>query len=1173
MLDRKTKEIDNTRKMKTRSLNPNANNRLSRSFLWHNATQFLGALNDNLYRWLMVLFLIGRLGPDKAAQISAWAAGIFVLPFLLFTPYAGILADRFSKRDIIVLAKIAELAIMLLGLLMFLVQSVWGLYFVLFLMCTQSAFFGPSKYGIIPELVHPEQLSKANGFLEGLTYLAIVLGTAAAPILAIATNRNYPLAAASCTVVAAIGVITSLQIEKTPASSKSMRASLIIFNDVRRTLQIIREDRALLTAMAAAAYFLFLGAFAQINLIPYGQEICKAGEDLSALLFVTAALAIGIGSYLAGKVSGRSIELGIVPLGALGMAIAAIALGLVSPNTASPSNWKEMLAQNPGVFSLSFLFGLSAGLFIVPIYAFIQLRAPAEIRGQVLAASSVLGWLGVLAAALLVFLCSTFLHISSGWMFLLFGFLTLILAIGAVIRLPCHLLRLFIIFLTRLFYRIRIFGAEHVPADGPALLVSNHVSWADAVLLLAAQRRPICFLMDKTIYQNKWFNWLFRLAKVIPISPADSPAEIMSAIEQARAALRENMLVCIFAEGTITRTGQLNRFKSGFTKITEGTNVPVIPTYLGGVWGSIWSHFYGLVLSVRPKKIPYPVQIHFGSPLPGSATAREVQDAIIKLSCEYFESQKTKRLSLGETFIRSARKHWHRPFLSDTSGKQMTWGQGLIAAAALSKKLQRRTAGQKHIGIFLPPSAGGALANLAAALLNKPAVNLSYAASQTERQAMIEQTQIQTILTSRDFLEKLNPAPEALPGAVFLEELFAELTFADKCRAWLKARWMPRRRLAHAKNFCADEPAVILFTSGSSGQPKGVLLSHHNILSNLEGALMVFRFYPTDKLCAILPFFHSFGLTCTLWLPVAAGVPVCFVSNPLDARAVGRTVHSEKATLLFATPTFLLHYLRRCEPEDFKTLRFIITGAEKLKRELIDEFEKKFGIRPREGYGTTECAPLIAINVPDVEIAGVRQIGTKEGTAGRPLPGIAVKVLHPDTGQAVPVDSPGLLWVKGPNVMKGYLNLPEKTAEVLQNGWYNTGDIVTIDADGFITITDRLSRFSKIGGEMVSHLLIEETCMKQMNLKEPAVAVIGLPDEKKGEQLILFYVKDKVNPEELYKKLAESGLPKLYLPKRENMLGIDEIPYLGSGKADILKLRRLVQEYKDKDSASEKTSE
>jgi acyl-[acyl-carrier-protein]-phospholipid O-acyltransferase/long-chain-fatty-acid--[acyl-carrier-protein] ligase len=330
----------------------------------------------------------------------------------------------------------------------------------------------------------------------------------------------------------------------------------------------------------------------------------------------------------------------------------------------------------------------------------------------------------------------------------------------------------------------------------------------------------------------------------------------------------------------------------------------------------------------------------------------------------------------------------------------------------------------------------------------------------------------------------------------------------------------------------------------------------------MEGALEMFRVYKDDCLCGILPLFHSFGLSCTLWLPILAGVGVSYVPNPLEAKSVGKAVREDKCTLLFATPTFLLNYLRRCEADDLKTLRFIIAGAEKLKTELVDAFEEKFGIRPHEGYGATECAPLIALNVPDANVSGVRQIGTKEGTVGHTVCGLAAKVLDVQTGQPVPMGEPGILHVKGPNVMKGYLKLPDKTEQVLQDGWYNTGDIVSVDADGFVTIRDRLSRFSKIGGEMVPHMTIEETVLKGLGTAESVVAVTSVPDDKKGEQLVILYDKEKVDADALNYILAESGLPKLYIPKKDNLIAVDAIPHLGSGKLDMMKLKQIVKEAK-----------
>ncbi|MCE5186858.1 MAG: MFS transporter [Planctomycetaceae bacterium] len=1131
--------------------------KLSSSFRWHNTTQFLGALNDNVFQSLMIFFLIGLWGEEKKAYVNSIAQMIFVVPFLLFTPLAGSLADRFSKRQMIVWVKLAEVVIMLLGWAAFYFDFVAGVCVLLFLMCAQSAFFGPCKYGIIPELVHKDQISKANGFLESLTYLSIVLGAALGPLLTLLTNRRFAAASLACVAIAAAGFYTSFRIRRTPAAGQKSTASFFFIKDVYQSLGYVRGDRELMMTILASAYFMLIAGFAKIILIPYGMEVCRYSDVHSGFLFVISAVGIGIGSWIAGKLSGRNVELGIVPLGAIGMAVMSVGIGLAG---FEPAATEQSIFQNPrwGLFGLILLMGVSCGMYIVPINSFIQFRTRLEIRGRVLAASGFLGWCSVLLAALIVWVICGNLGVPAQWMFIILGVLTLVLAVITIVILPDFLTRLIVVMITRLVYRIRVCGEENVPLEGPALIVSNHVSWADAVVLGATQHRRIRFIMDRQFYDVPWLNWLFRLQQVIPISASDPPKKIVAALHEARKALDDGYLVCIFAEGMLTRTGLLGRFHAGFEKIVKGTDYPIIPTYLGGLWGSILSHYHGKVMSAWPKRLPCPVSVIFGKPLHADASPRDIRWAIEELSVDYFNERRSARHSLGETFVQSARKNWTKPFVSDTTGRRLTFGKALIAAAALANRLEKQTAGQSNIGILLPPSVAGMLANLAAALLNKAAVNLSYTVSDSDRDYMLQTANIRTVLTSRVFLEKINLDASQITGALFVEDLLEQLTAAEKRQAVIQTLLWPRKWLCRIQGaFDSDRTAAILFSSGSSGRPKGVELTHHNIQSNLEAALMVFRAYPNDKLCGILPFFHSFGLSCTLWLPIIAGVRVCYVPNPLDGKLVGQSLRDEKATLLFATPTFLLNYYRRCEKEDFATVRFIIAGAEKFKVKLMDAFEEKFGVRPREGYGTTECSPLIALNVLDVEIGGITQVGTRDGTVGHTLPGMAVKVLHPETGQAVELDQPGLLYVKGPSVMKGYLGMPEKTAEVLRDGWYNTGDIVSIDEDGFVTIHDRLSRFSKIGGEMVSHLTIEEAAVSGLGLQEPLVAVTGVPEEKKGEKLVMLYVKDRVDPDKLHDILRQSGLSNLYIPKRESLVPVDEIPRLGSGKVDMMRVRQL----------------
>ncbi len=1132
------------------------NPRTSSSFRWHNATQFLGALNDNMFRWLTVFFLIGLLGENQASKITSWTGFVFVLPFLLFTAPAGVLADRFSKRDIIVLAKLAELAVMLLALAAFYFNSIAGVYAVLFLMCTQSAFFGPCKYGIIPELVASDKVSRANSFLEGLTYLSIVVGTAVTPWLVERVRPAFVLAGLVCVAAAVAGVASSLKIGRTPPRETGERMSLFFVRDIWHALRQVRQDRYLILAILAAAYFLLVGGFAQMSLIPYGIQTLGLTDTQSGYLFFIAAVGIGVGSYLAGRISGRSVEVGIIPVGALGMALMSIGLGLA----------RFVLSATPGwglipIVVMVAVFGISCGLFIVPVNAFIQLRCPDAVRGRVIAASKLIGWVGVLAASGVVMLFCGVLGVSAATMFVVMGLVTLAMAVYAMLRLPDFLMRALLVILARVLYRIRMVGVEHVPTQGGALIVSNHVSWVDPFVLLATQQRRIRFLIDRTLYHQLWWaKWLFRLGQLIPVSAKDSPKKIVASLRDARQALDEGYLVCIFAEGAVTRNGMMARFRAGFEKVARGTGHPIIPAYLGGLWGSVLSYYSGRLLGRCPWPPRRKVGVYFGKPMDSNASSVAIRRAIEELSAAYYTDIRPAHETLGQMFVRSARRHWLRPFASDTTGKRVSFGKALIGTTALADKLEPMTQGQDRIGIFLPPTVGGALANTAAVLLNKTAVNLSYAVSAEDRRYMIEAAELKTVLSSRAFLEKLQMTPDALPEAVFLEDIMPTISGADKRRALIKALFCPARQLARAQRACSDETAVILFSSGSSGRPKGVELTHSNMLSNLEMVLTGFRVYRSDKLCAVLPLFHSFGLTCTVWLPIYVGVPVSYVPNPLDGKLVGQAVRNERCTLLFATPTFLLNYLRRCEKDDFATLRYVVAGAEKLKVALIDAFEQKFGLRPCEGYGATELSPLVALNVPDVQLGGVYQIGTKEGTVGHGIPGLALRVADPETGELLDYNEPGVLWVKGPNVMKGYLNQPDKTAQVLRVGWYNTGDIVTVDEDGFIAIRDRLSRFSKIGGEMVPHMTIEEVALQGLGTHEPVVAVTSVPDEKKGEQLVLLYEADKADADMLYAALAESSLPKLYIPKRENIIAVESIPHLGSGKLDMMRLRQMAIE-------------
>jgi len=1113
------------------------------SFAWHNAAQFLGALNDNVFKLLVIFCLIGLAGKHNATNIASLANAIFVLPYLLFLALAGRLADKYSKRNIIVFSKIAELAVMSFAVVAFWLDSMLLVYAALFFMALQSTFFNPSKYGIIRELVPDDKLPGANGKLLAATFLAIIIGFALGPFLSLNVSGNYAVAALGCVCISVIGIFTSLRIRKTRPSGRKSSASVLFLRDIIKTLWSIHRRKNLLKAVLASSSLWLIGALIYINTIPYGMEQHGLTKEFSGYLFVVAAFGVAVGALTAGRCCKFATALGMAPPAALGVALSCIWLGLIN---------QSIILVCVAILTL----GLCIGFYIVPIHAYIQLTSPRHRRGEILAASSFLTWVCILSASGLMLIASSLLGLSPSQCFIVFG--TFALTVATIIFTRCleFAMRFFSSIMVRTFYRLKVYGARNIPTDGGALIVCDHVSYADAPLLEASFPRTIRFIMDRDFYNMRFLKPICALARTIPISSSDPPRMIVESIRQARSALKAGQIVCIFAEGGMTRNGNMRSFKNGFAKIVDGTHCPIVPAYIGGMWQSTFSYYYGKPFAKFPRRMRRRVSIRFGEPMPAESTTEQVRRKVLELSCEYFDGLKKRGRSLGEHFVRTARKNFSRHCMSDSTGRRLNYGQSLVRAIILSDKIAKLTDEQEKIGILLPPSVGGVLANVAVTMLGKVTVNLNYTVSEDVIGSAVEQCGIRSIISSRRFVEKIAGLGR-LPGLIFIEDIVGDLGFGVKIKAYLRARFVPRGLLMKIRTRSNDDLATIIFSSGSSGRPKGVMLSHHNILSNIEAVRTVFRLREDDNLCAVLPFFHSFGFTCALWLPIVSGVSAGYVASPVDGSLVGRAVRQNCSTVLFAAPTFLLNYVRRVKQEDFASLRSAVAGAEKLKKSVADGFEAKFGVRPLEGYGVTELSPVVSLNLADVEIGGVGQIGNKEGTVGQPIPGVAVRIVSPESRKEMAVGESGLLMVKGPNVMLGYLNKEKETAEVLEDGWYNTGDIASIDKDGFLMITDRLLRFSKIGGEMVPHVGVEEVYLSGLDTDERVVAVTGVPDARKGEELVVLHLEKAGEADKLHEIISRSNLPNMWKPRRDNYIRIESMPALGSGKLDIMRLRKI----------------
>ncbi len=1129
-----------------------------RSFWSLIITQFQVAFSENAYRFFITLLITSEMTKEGRDNIISVILALFSLPFILFSMPGGFLADRYSKRSVTVATKAAEIAITLFATLGLVYHNQLLCYAAVFLLSTQAAVFGPSKYGLLPELLPEKRLSWGNGIIELGTFLAIIGGTTAGPMLAARLGHLPGLAGAILVGLAVIGFLSSLGIEHVPAADPGRRFRLNLLSDLCSHIRIMSKDRVLLLAVAGNTYVWFLAALLQLAIIAYGIDVLHLGEGHQGLLQASIAIGIGLGSFVAGYLSGNKIEYGLIPLGSAGIGVFGLLL------------CRTDLTVGSMAAILAFV-GFFAGFYVVPVNALIQHRPDPAEKGGIIAAANLLSFVGVFLASGVYYVLATHVTVRIGSMalriglglsapsiFLSLSILTLASTLYVLVLQPDAFLRLLLWFITRSLYRVHVVGRDNIPARGGALFVCNHLSFVDVLLLMSATSRRVRFLMFKDIYDLPFIKPFARIMQAIPISSKLRPRDMIRSLREAGDAIRGGRVVGIFAEGEISRIGQMLPFRRGLERIMKGVEAPIIPVHLDGVWGSIFSFDRGRFFWKLPRRIPYPVTVSFGRPMPADSSAMEVRQAVQELHSEAYALRKRRMKTLERTFVHSVRRHPLRVAMADGRIPKLRACTALTRAVFLARRLKKDWKDQGMVGILLPPSVGGALVNFAALLCGRIPVNLNYTVSTEILASCANQCGLESVVTSKEFLEKVHIQVPARP--VLLEDLAANPGKVEKLIAFAMALlpvWLLQRCLGVDHQARLDDLATVIFSSGSTGDPKGVMLTHYNIGSNVEQLAQTFALSRRDRILGVLPFFHSFGFTGTLALPLVLGVGAVYHPSPLDARAIGELVRRYGITFLLATPTFLQAYMRRCAPEDFGSLDYVLVGAEKLHDHVALAFEDHFGVRPLEAYGCTECAPAVTVNTRDFRAAGFRQVGGKRGKIGHPLPGISVRIVEPESLNPVAAGTPGLLLVRGPNVMKGYLGKPDKTAEVLRDGWYCTGDVATEDPDGFLAITDRMSRFSKIGGEMVPHGRVEEKLQELAGATDQSFAVTSVPDERKGERLVVLHTLPQKELEQCLEKLSRADLPHLWVPRPNSFFKVEALPYLGTGKLDLRRVREL----------------
>lgn len=1175
--------------------------------------QFQGALSDNVFKMALILIIIDRFSGQEGLS-GAWQAfvsAIFTLPFLIFAGLAGALSNRFSKRFVILSTKVWEIGVMALGAAAMYFYSnaedpsTWlfmPLVLVLFLMSMQSTFFSPSKYGILPEILPMKRLTWGNGILEMTTFLSILCGMILANFLYISVFEGQHLERLSFVLVglAFAGLLCGTLITKVPPANPQQEVRANHFPMLWGSFRQIAQDRVMLVTVLGITFFWALGAvfttnaplWAQYSL---GMTIPAIPEDANhfqrflatfyspGIMVLPVAIGIGLGSLIVGQLSKHGIELGFVPLGGLGIAFFSFLLGFASPGTgpdgglalASPL----MMMTMPVILILA---GMCAGFYSVPLNALLQQRAPLENRGGIIAAMNFSNFTGILLASVMFMVLTRGMGFSASAIFALCGIVTLGATIYMVTVLPEALLGLVSTVFTRFVYRTRVIGSGSIPKEGPALLVCNHVSMVDALLVQAISPRPVRFVVWREIFDSPVLGYFLRIMDAIPIASDMRPRSLMSSLMTASNALNEGELVCIFADGQqITRKGVKMPFRKGFTRILSKSAAPVIPIYLDGVWGSLFSYERKKFVWKMPSRFPYHVTVGVGESLPFDVPMSRLRQAAQELSAECALSKKDLVPPLHHKFVKTARRYSKNFAISDTvRGQDATFGRALLGTLVLGRRLNKLWQGQEMVGIYLPPMAASVLCNAAAAMGGRAAVNLNYTTGRETLEHCIRECDLQTVLTSKTFLKKLGQDPP--PKAIYIEDIAPSVKFSTKPKdlfpflkfqlgeaipALLLSKFgsirMLERYCGAKRTVQPDDLATIIFSSGSTGVPKGIMLSHFNVASNIESFNEAVSIWSDDRILGILPLFHSFGYTVSQWGSLCLGYGVIHHTNPLEAKVIGDIVEKYEITMLVATPTFLQHYIRRIDKEQFKTLDFVLTGAEKLSDKVANDFEEKYGVEVLEGYGTTECAPVVSTNVDEYRAKAFMNC-SRRGSVGRPIPGVAIRILDLETEEVLPANRTGMIHARGPNIMMGYLNQPEKTAEVLKDGWYETGDVGLIDHDGFIHITDRLARFSKIGGEMVPHQRVEDELEAIVGSEDRVFAVTSVPDERKGERLAVIHTATDEQLKGITQKLSEAGLPNIWIPKSDMFFRVDEIPILGTGKLDLTGIRRMAIELHEK---------
>ena len=1075
---------------------------------------------------------------------------LFLLPCILLLTPAGYFSDKYPKERVLLYTTL--LSIPVIGLFCFgvynksvpLVFTSVGLFFIL------QAFQSPARGGYLKELMGVRNLAYGTGVLMIVWFSAFVLTLLG---LAFASYHGAWLSVIIAVgVLQLLGIVFALRLPAIGGFDPDMKFPWnrywnLVF--ARRKFWKAWSNRGIRQSIIGLSMFWVL-IFLMVFVI---QDQFSSGSlfGVDALLnYTIIGAAIGLigGFAFAMRMSNNFIETGLVPMGTAGSAI----LIFLIPFIPRP--------YNAIAFSL---LGFCAGMYMLPMFALLLYNSKPRSAGHVLAVNNMVQNVCVIAFDVLAILSMRLLGLDRMDLFFLLGVFCTGATIWALWIMPQSLLRQLLRTTLSLHYKFIVNGLKNLPWEGPVFLVSNHISYIDWALIQMASPRPLRFVLSRRSYEKWYVRLILSQMNVIDLDLAH-PEKAMA---EAHESLLRGEAVVVFPENALSPTGNVNRFRLDYSAaIKDVPKLVLLPLYVQGLWGSSYS-----MASAGYQDIVHSggriVSVAFGKPVPVDCGNVQMLRSIQELSITAWEAYIRRLRPVPNSWIRAAKRKKNSPFVFSPDGKHFS-GYSLATAAITFANIFDKLLGkdEKCVGILIPPSGPGIFTNLAMLLKAKTVCNLNYSSTPETMDYCCKVASVKTIITAHAFVDKLKQKGVDLEGQLlcnykvyYMEDVAKQYVkkptlILNFLRVMLLPAWYLEKRFF--KKVTLDDVATIIFSSGSEGTPKGVELTHFNLMGNIKQCASVINVSPEDVFLGLLPLFHAFGFSITTMLCMVEGVAVATCPDPTDIRLIGRMAAEFKVTIMVATGTFLRMWgtSRYIHPLMFEHVRGIYAGAEKIREDVRNLYRSKFKLEIFEGFGCTETTPVASVNTKDFLLDDYKTVvvGNKPGTVGVPMPGCQFRIVDPDTLEELPLGTDGLILIGGAQIMKGYLNDPVRTenAIVMFNGrrWYKTGDKGHIDEDGFLTIVDRYSRFAKLGGEMVSLGAVDFKISENALFEEIDHIAVAVPDGAKGEKIVLLYSGDKTE-DEVKTMLRQIGLPPLMVPGA--VLKMDELPKLGSGKFDV----------------------